>query len=219
MIIIVRVQTKEGNDCVWNYVMDNLAELQTGLAGKARLLYLTKRAQHRDTSIFISAQTPSRTAVGDFITEKIASIDGVDGVWILTMLNLRFFTIPQGTQKDLQRYTVTVRSYPRHLSRIYEVIAASRPSSTYVVTYIAYTFHLFGDCLQYSILADSEKTAQGFTKQIESIPGVLKTTSYRIAKTHRLVSKEEWAKYLAPRLTSSESDQEEKIAAERIPPL
>jgi len=204
MILIVRVQTKDGNDSVWNYVLENLSELQKSLKEEGKFLYLSRRANHKDTSIFIELNDTNDAIVVDFITKKISTINGVDGIWVLHLFNVKFFPIPEGTSKNLLRYTLTVRAYPQHLSNIFDSISDITPTANCVVTYAAYTFHLFGDCLQCSVLVDSEATVQKFAKRIESLPGVLKTTLCQIEKTHRLVSQGEWLKHISEKYVMRE---------------
>jgi len=64
------------------------------------------------------------------------------------------------------------------------------------MAYIAYTCHLFGDCIQFSILAEGEEAlAKYVTEVVDKIPGVLNSTVNLIEMTRPLVSYDEWKQY------------------------
>ena len=64
------------------------------------------------------------------------------------------------------------------------------------MAYVAYTFHLFGDSIQFSILADSEEALNKYLAEVvNKLAGVMKTTVNEIERTRPLVSYDEWKKY------------------------
>ncbi len=64
------------------------------------------------------------------------------------------------------------------------------------MAYIAYTFHLFGDSIQFSILAETEAVLNKYlTETVNKLPGVLSTTVNLIERTRPLVSYDKWQKY------------------------
>jgi hypothetical protein len=79
---------------------------------------------------------------------------------------------------------------------VYQTIASAVLPKSLKIAYIAYTFHLFGDSIQFSILADSEEALNRYIEEsVKKIPGILKTTVNEIERTRPLVSYEEWKQY------------------------
>ncbi|MDI6788965.1 MAG: hypothetical protein QME51_11390, partial [Planctomycetota bacterium] len=98
----------------------------------------------------------------------------------------------------MKRYTVTIKASPPKLSEIYNALSNLEPSENVSVGYLAYTCHLFGDCIQISLQApDSARIQKYVDEVIGKIPGVLRTTLCEIEKTQPFISYEEWQKYTA----------------------
>jgi len=164
------------------------------LGSNVRLLYLTKRSKHNSISLFMHVDNID--VMGDFISTKISKIQDVDGVWVFNMINPKFFPIPKGTTPNLTRYTLTIRAYPKHLQDIYETLCNYKPRVDFVVTYVANTFHLFGDSVMMSFLAKDDEAVKEFVdNEVKTLSGVLQTNTFIIEKTHRLIPREEWQNY------------------------
>jgi len=79
---------------------------------------------------------------------------------------------------------------------VYQNIAHAALPDGLKMAYIAYTCHLFGDCIQFSILAEKKETLDKYLKDIVNrIPGVLKTTVNLIERTKPLISYKGWMLY------------------------
>ena len=62
--------------------------------------------------------------------------------------------------------------------------------------YYAFTFHLYDETLQYSLLVNSEETLKKYlAEKVNSIEGVLKTEIHPIEKTKPFISYKEWQEY------------------------
>lgn len=202
MLAIVRVKTRRGNDVLWDYVLDNKKELEKGMMDQAKLLYMTKRDKHKDTSLFISAKNPD--ALGKFVMERIAPIQDVDGLWIINPLAMKFFKLPESLLLEWQRFVVTLKAYPNKFTEIYNTVLKLSPTSDTAPVYLANTFHLYGDSIQFSLVAKDLTCAQKFVEEnIDDTPGVLGTTMTAIKKQQRLASREEWKEYINANLVTS----------------
>jgi hypothetical protein len=51
-----------------------------------------------------------------------------------------------------------LKVFPKSLKDVYQTIATGALPEGLKMAYIAYTCHLFGDCIQFSILAEKETT-------------------------------------------------------------
>jgi hypothetical protein len=211
MINIIRIQTQEQPEQLWDRILDKKDELQSALANNGKILYLSKRSKYNEASMFV--HTRDTNVLGDFIAMHLAKLDGVTGIWVINMVKPIFFPLPKGAASQMKRYTVTVKSFPPRLSEIYEKISQLVFPDGIKITYLAYTFHLFGDCLQFSLLADEEKTLQKYVNDIISnIPGILRTTVCEIEKNFPFISFEDWQNYSSQNPLLAAWDQENMIA-------
>ena len=111
------------------------------------------------------------------------------------MIKPIFYPLPRDT-RNMKRFVITVKVCPKNLKDVYQDIAAATLPNGLKMAYIAYTFHLFGDCIQFSILTEKEQTLNKYlTEVVNRIPGVLKTTVNLIERTKPLVSYDEWKRY------------------------
>jgi len=193
MISIIRLKSQERKERICDYVMSQVNELQESIKGKGQLLYLSKRAKHEDISLFVHMVDPD--ILGDFIAEHLNKIEDVTGIWVINMIKPIFYPLPRDT-KNMKRFAITMKIFPKNLKDVYQNIAASALPDGLKMSYIAYTFHLFGDCIQFSILAEKEETLNKYlTEVVDKIPGVLSTTVNLIERTRPLVSYDEWKQY------------------------
>jgi len=193
MISIIRLKSQGRKERTCDYVMSQVNELQESIKGKGQLLYLSKRAKHEDVSLFVHMVDPD--ILGDFIAEHLNKIEDVTGIWVINMIKPVFYPLPKDT-KNMKRFAITMKVFPKNLKDVYQNIAASALPDGLKMAYIAYTFHLFGDCIQFSILAEEEETLNKYlTEVVDKIPGVLSTTVNLIERTRPLVSYDEWKQY------------------------
>ena len=193
MISIVRLRSQERKEIICDSVMAHLEELQESIKGRGLLLYLTKRARHEDVSLFVHTADPDFLA--DFIAEDLSRIDHVTGIWAIHLIKPVFYPLPKDT-KDLKRYAISLRVFTASLKDVYKEMAAARLPAGLKMAYLAYTFHLFEDSLQLSILAKNKEDLQTYLQDfVENIPGVLSTTMNLIERTRPLVSYEAWKQY------------------------
>ena len=209
MIAIVRLKSQEHKDKVCDYIESKLDDFQKSIEGKGRLLYLSERAKHEDVSLFI--HTLDSDVLGDFIADHLSKIEDITGAWIINMIKPLFYPLPRDT-KNMKRFTITLKVFPKNLKEIYLSLASAALTDELKLAYVAYTCHLFGDCIQFSILAENEETLNKYlTEVVEKMPGVLKTTVSLIEKTKPLVSYDEWKKYSAQHGIVPSWDEESMI--------
>ena len=193
MINIIRLQSQEAKEKICDVIMSQINELQNSIKGKGQLLYLSKRIKHKDVSLFIHTSNPS--VLGDFISGHLNKIENITDIWVINMIKPIFFPLPKDT-KDMKRFTITLKVFPTKLRDVYQNVASATIPAGLLMAYIAYTFHIFGDSIQFSILTDSEEALRKYIeKTVSRFAGVLKTTINEIERTKPLVSYEEWKKY------------------------
>jgi hypothetical protein len=193
MINIVRLQSQETKENICDVIMSQINDLQESIKGKGQLLYLSKRIKHKDVSLFIHTSDPG--VLGDFIAERLNNIENITDIWVINMIKPVFFPLPKDT-KSMKRFTITLKVFPKKLKDVYQNIAAATLPESLKMAYIAYTFHLFGDSIQFSILADSEEALNKYLAEVvNKLPGVVKTTVNEIERTRPLVSYDEWKQY------------------------
>ena len=111
------------------------------------------------------------------------------------MIKPVFFPLPKDT-KGMKRFTITLKVFPKKLKDVYQNIATATLPESLKMAYITYTFHLFGDSIQFSILADSEDALnKHLAEVVNKLPGVVKMTINEIERTRPLISYDEWKQY------------------------
>jgi DNA-binding Lrp family transcriptional regulator len=198
MLTIVRVKTADKGDELWDHITENHTDLEKKfkkLHGSIQLVYISKRARHEDTSLFIHTNQPSM--LGDFIAEAIAPIKGVEKIWMLNLMNMRFFVLPECLREECQRFIVNIRAYPNKVVDIYKSLIKLAPDPDAAPQYVAYTFHLQADNMMFSVAAKDKESAERFVEEkVKVLPGVIKTNVTRISKQERLASSEVWKDYV-----------------------
>ena len=210
MICIVRIQAQEKPELLWDEILLNKSNLQEVLGAKGRLLYLSKRRNYHEVSLFV--HVADTNVLGDFIAGHLAKLDGVTGIWLINMLKPIFYPLPEGAGQ-MKRYTVTLKAYSPKLSEIYGALVNLAPSGDVSIGYLAYTCHLFGDCIQVSLQAQDGARIQKYVDEVISkVPGVLRTTLCEIEKTHPFVSYEEWQRYISKNAVLVDWDEQHMMA-------
>ncbi len=195
MIAIVRMKAQERRDMLWEYVVGHAGQLQGRLENEGRLLFLSQRARHEDVSLFVHVADPD--VLAGFIARDLAKIEGLTGCWMISMLKPLFFPLPRDTS-GMSRYAITVRTSPPKLEETYESLSRPDVPPGILMAYLAFTCHLYGDCLQFSILAEDEESLNRYLDEsIRALPGVLHLTVSLIERTKPLVSYDEWSEYSA----------------------
>jgi len=193
MISIIRLKSQERKERICDLVMAQLDELQESIKDKGMLLYLTKRARHEDVSLFIHTVDPN--FLGDFIAKSLSKIDHVTAIWAIHMIKPIFYPLPKDT-KNMKRFAISLNVFIKCLENVYQNIETGSLPDGLKLAYLAYTFHLFEDSLQFSILTENEESLNNYlTEVVEKIPGVLRTTVNLIERTRPLVSYEAWREY------------------------
>ena len=193
MIAIVRMKAQEKREELWDSVLMRFADFQRSLLDQGRLLYLSKRAKHEDVSLFLHVKDCN--VLGAFIAEHVCRVPDVTGIHMIHLVKPIFFQIPRDTA-GLKRYAITLRVFPPHLESVYGKLAQRRLPEGLIMAYVAYTFHLFGDYLQFSVLATPTKSISEFVSEnVAAMPGVLHTTVNFVEKTKPLISYNEWREY------------------------
>lgn len=202
MLAIVRVKMRNGSNGLWNHISDNKEELEKQFNNCVELMYMTKRARHEDTSLFIHAEDPN--CFGEFVAKVITHIPGVDGIWMFNMMNMKFFYLQESLLHEWNRFVVTINTHPSKVEEVYNALSNINSTSDTAPVYIAYTFHLFGDNIMFSLLGNDAQAAQKYVMEnVNNIPGVLRTNITTIEKKQRLTSREAWKLYVKSNLLPS----------------
>ncbi|MBI4668248.1 MAG: hypothetical protein HY747_03530 [Elusimicrobia bacterium] len=195
MVTIIRMRAQEKKTELWDNILSLKSSLQAGLQGKGQMLYLSMRAKQQDVSLFVHTADPN--ILGDFVSGHLGRIEDVVSIWVINMIKPIFFPLPKETG-DMKRFAVTVKAFPKKLVEAYDGLANMAWPPGIKMVYIAFTFHLFEDSIQFSVLADREETLSGhLANAVAKMPGVLRTTVGAIERTKPLVSYDEWKEYFS----------------------
>jgi len=193
MISIIRMQSQEHREKIWDNILGNLDMLKNDMEEKGQLLYLTQRAKQQDVSLFI--HVIDCNTIGDFITKDLCDIKDITSIWAIHMMKPLFFPLPKETE-NMTRFSITAKVFPSKLLEVYENLVKQHPQNEIKIAYIAFTFHLFAESIIFSLLADNVDSIEKYVKNnVDKMPGVIGTTINRISKTKPLISYDEWKKY------------------------
>jgi hypothetical protein len=210
MISIIVLQTQENPELLWENILANKDRLQNAFENKGKLLYLSKRLNYNEANLSVHAAEPN--ILGRFISHNLARIEEVTGLWVVNMLQPDFFPVPKDT-RQLKRYIITLKIFPSRLDEVYTKISNRNYPDWIKPIYVAYTFHLFNDCIQFSLLSDNDTEFRKFINTaIDNIPGVLKSSVFEIEKTHPFISYEEWMEYASQHTFAVDWDEKNMIA-------
>jgi len=193
MILIVRMSTDGDAKKLWSAIMDQKKSMQSALGKNGQLLYLTKRVDFNEASLFI--HTKDFNSVINLLTEHLNILDEVSAIRIIHLLKPRFFPVPKDTY-NLKRFTISLKVHPKSLKDVYKkLLNPNMPNGIRKVSY-AFTFRNNNESLQYSLLAEDEESVGKFiAESIQSIDGIIKTEVHQAEKTKPFISYKEWLKY------------------------
>ncbi|MFC2160687.1 hypothetical protein ACFLRX_03430 [Acidobacteriota bacterium] len=193
MISLIRIQSQEKREKLWNNFLSHLDELKENLSGNGRLLYLSQRARHQDITLFVHVPDPN--VLGNFISTDLSIIEDITSIWAINLMKPIFLPLPKDT-KEKTRFSISVKVFPSKLTDVYESLFKQSFRDDLKMVYIAFTFHLFEESIIFSLLADNEETMEKHIRTVANkIPGVLQTRTHQISKTKPLISYEEWKSY------------------------
>jgi hypothetical protein len=122
-------------------------------------------------------------------------IPDVSAAWIIHLFKPRFFPIPADSGK-MKRFVITAQIKPGLLSNVYSKLTDPNVPDGLKKVYYAFTFRLYDETLQYSLLADSRETLDKYlSEKLNKIDGILKTEVHPIEKTKPFISYKEWQEY------------------------
>jgi len=212
MISIIRIETQENPEMLWNNILENKEILQNAFRNKGKLLYLSKRRNYKEASLSVHVAEPN--ILGNFIAHNLAKLKEVTSIWLINMLKPSFFPLPKDT-RHMKRYIITLKIFPSRLDELYDMISNMDYPEWIKLVYVAYTFHLFTDSIQFSILSEKEDAELNkyINVNIDNIPGVLKSTVFEIEKTYPFISYKEWKDYSSQHPMPIEWDERYMIAS------
>ena len=195
MIAIVRMQAQGNWQNLWNEIVNRKDAMQKAIHGKGQLIYISKRSQYSEVSLFIHAR--DLAALADCITEQLTSVKEITGLWTITMLKPVFFPIPENVH-EFKRYSLTLNVFPAQLGNVYNTLKTIELPHGMKMSYLAYTFHLLSDSIMTSVLARDESHVTKIASEIiGKLPGVLKVNTNLVEKTLTLTTQAEWKEYVA----------------------
>ncbi|MEW6027542.1 MAG: hypothetical protein AB1599_09650 [Planctomycetota bacterium] len=193
MIVIIRMLTDDAGKNLWDKIIDRKDTLQNALQNRGRLLYLSKRKGHNEASLFVHAKDSN--VINELIAGHLSKIEAVSAIWLIHLYRPRFFPLPADTT-NLKRFTITAKVKPNFLSEVYAKLMDPNLPEGLKKVYYAFTFHLYDETLQYSLLADSEETLRKYlAEKVNKIEGVIRTDIHPIEKTKPFISYKEWQEY------------------------
>ena len=193
MILIVRMSTDGDAKKMWASIMEQKDSMQSALGKKAKLLYLAKRIEFNEASLYI--HTSDIISIINLINEHLNTVDEVSAISIVHLIKPRFFPVPKDTY-NLKRFIISLKVQPKSLKDVYKKLLNPNLPEGIRKVYYALTFQNYNEALQYCLLAEHKESVQKYiAESIDSIDGIIKTELYQAEKTKPFISYKEWLKY------------------------
>jgi hypothetical protein len=194
MMIVTRLYAKTNPDRLWNSVVEELGNYRSG--------YVTPFyvSQSIENFITISLQVKATDSVVDFLehvmdflTQKVARMDGLADSHTMPLIKLRFLPILKDLPATISRYTIEVKVHPQDYYKMYDSLLEARYDRNLAVTYIAY---LFGEYdLLLSLLATDRLKVEEFANSLEKTKNALETKITSIKRTKLLATMDDWDRF------------------------
>jgi hypothetical protein len=191
MLIIIRIHSKGPLEPVWDKIIKQQEPIEKAFADKCRMLYLTKRQGfHKEASLFVEVSDDS--ILGDLLVSHLAKIKGVDTFIIHHLFKPKFYPLPHDT-REYKRFVVNLKVEAQYLTDVYKNLINPNIPDGMKKVYFAFTFHQSSDSIQFSILSKSEDILMEYVaKDIDSLPGVFKTTVIPIERSKAFITYDTW---------------------------
>jgi translation elongation factor EF-1beta len=178
---------------MWSAIMEQKDSMQSALGKNGQLLYLTKRIEFNEASLYI--HTADFISIINLVTEHLNTVDEVSAISIVHLIKPRFFPVPKDTY-NLKRFIISLKVHPKSLKDVYKKLLNPNLPEGIIKVYYAFTFQNNNEALQYSVLAEDEESVQKFiAESIHSIDGIIKTELHQAEKTKPFISYKEWLEY------------------------
>jgi hypothetical protein len=160
-MVITRLYAKTNPDKLWKSVVEELGDYRSS---DITPFYVPQSVQD---FITISLQVKATDSVVgflehvmDFLTQKVARMDGLADSHTMPLIKLRFLPILKELPAAISRYTIEVKVHPPDYCKMYDSLLEARYDRDLAVTYIAY---LFGEYdLLLSLLATDRLKVEEF---------------------------------------------------------
>jgi hypothetical protein len=191
MLIIIRIHSKGPLEPVWEKIIKQQEPIEKAFADKCRMLYLTKRQGfHKEASLFVDVSDDS--ILSDLLVSHLAKIKGVDTFIIHHLFKPKFYPLPHDT-REYRRFVINLKVEAQYLTDVYKNLINPNIPDGMKKVYFAFTFHQSSDSIQFSILSKSEDVLMEYVaKDIDSLPGVLKTTVIPIERSKPFITYDTW---------------------------
>jgi hypothetical protein len=201
MIVIVMITAEEKAALLFDSVISQKDKLQKALNEGGRLLYITKRKGENGASLILHLKDPQ--IITDLISGYLGQIKGVLRIWVMPLFRPRFFPLPKDT-KGMKRFVITLKVASDSFTSVYKHLLNPNMPDGLKKVYYAYTFQLYDNAMQLSLLADNDAILKKYiTEKISAIPGVLKTSIYEIEQTKPFITYDEWQAYAGEKVPHS----------------
>jgi hypothetical protein len=187
MLIIIRIHSKGPIETIWDEIIRQQEPIQKAFADKCHILYLTKRQGFsNEASLFVDVSDDS--TLSDLVVHHLSKIKDIENFIIHHLLRPKFYPLPRDT-KEYKRFIINLKVGAPYLADVYrKLINPSIPEGMKKV-YFAFTFHHSSDCIQFSVLSQSEDVLREYVAEvIERLPGVVRTTIIPIERSKPFIS-------------------------------
>lgn len=194
--VIIRLFSKKNLPKLWEDVEKNIP----GMESKDFAPYYASLQDTKDYITVISEVT-NFEVLRNLVVKDLPKMVDVRKTRTIPMMNSTYFLMPKDHPRNLERFLISLRVTPGEIQSIRSGILSYNFPNNVFLTYL--TFTLGEDDVLLSILTDSQKSAETFTKNaFDKIDGIV---SYEISnqlKTKRLTSQKKWKNHMCRFLSS-----------------
>ena len=194
--VIIRLFSNKNLPKLWEDVEKNVPDMDSNN-------FSPYYASQQDTKDYITliSEVTNFEVLRDLVVKDLPKRVDMRKTRTIPMMNSTYFLMPKDHPRNLERFLISLRVIPGDIQSIRSKIIAYNFPDNVFMTYL--TFTLGEDDILLSILTDSQKSAQTFTKDaFEKMEGIV---SYEISnqlKTMRLTSQKKWKNHQSRFLSS-----------------
>ncbi len=195
--VIVRLFAKKSLSKLWADIENHIPKFES-----KELVPLYASQQEEQDYISVIFEATNFEVLRDVLTKNIPTLVDVRKTRTIPMLEPCYYLMPKKHPENLERYLINIQVEPNLFQQVRSKIVSHNNPDNVFLSYIGYVLSGDDDIIL-SILADSQKTARTFAKEVfEQMEGVHTYDISNQLKTRRLASKSRWKQHQGKYLSS-----------------
>lgn len=189
MIMRMRLYPKDSAEPIWEYVINTLGSMSRE---KVKPLFASIQTGARFVSVFLLVDDMEE--VGDLLVKEIGDCEEIADTMTIPLLKMAFLPVVERDISKMKRYSVMIKTRPRHYYTLYKKIIDLQPGIDVVPNFASFTLGNYDILL--SVWSPSKRKVEGFVdERIRGMEEVVKATIFPVAKTRIFMPLDDWRRF------------------------